>query len=131
MIVLYTKQKGKTMTEKDYIVCFLCGLNRVFRSNKRAEKGRPTEYNFPTIDLKDAFFVQVREGGGKVPGSGIGKGRGKAKGIGFHLIPSASLTLSEAMQDSDYTEVIAGMKQQLIKLFNDAKEIGLINEGDL
>jgi len=122
------------MTKNDYVVCLLCGLNRILESNKRAEKGRPSYLIFHEIDLKNAYFVQVREGGGKIAGTGKtgkGAGRGKTGGSGFHIVEEECLTLLQAMQDPEYSEVIEGFRTQLIKLVRDALEVGFIKEDDL
>ena len=118
------------MVKKDYFVCPLCGMNKIVKSHKREEKGRAEELKWPIIDLKTAFSVQIREGGGKQPGSGK-HGKGKAPGIGFRLIPSESLTLVEVLKNSEYDAITEGMKEQLIRLVKDSLEIGFIKESDL
>lgn len=116
------------MVKKDYIVCPVCGWNRVLESEKRSKKGK--SFRWPVIDLGTFFMVQVREGGGKKAGSGV-KGRGKAPGSGFHLIPSESLTLQEARNDPKYTDVLDEVKVQLLGTISKALEIGWIKENEI
>jgi len=116
------------MVKKDYIVCPLCGWNRVLESTKRDKKGKT--FKWPTINLGSCFIIQVREGGGKKAGSGA-KGRGKAPGSGFHLIPSESLTLKGAMSDPKYTELLGEVKVQLLDTISKALEIGWMTEEEI
>jgi hypothetical protein len=118
------------MTKNDYVVCPLCGMNKIFRSAKREKKGKSEELKWPSIDIKQSFSVQVREGGGKKAGSGK-TGQGKAPGSGFHLIPSESLTLAQMIGSPEYDTVLRGMKEQLIRFIQDALELGFIKRKDL
>lgn len=120
----------KPMVKNDYVVCPLCGMNKIFRSAKREEKGKSEELKWPSIDVKQSFSLQIREGGGKKAGSGA-KGRGKAPGSGFHLVPSESLTLKEMIGSPEYDTVLRGMKEQLIRVIRDALEVGFIKRKDL
>jgi len=87
----------------------MCGLNRVLKTKKRLEKGKPELFQWPTIDLDTAFILQTRIGGGKIGGSGA-KGRGKAPGTGFHLVPSESLTLAEMLHDRYEKSIVEAHK---------------------
>jgi len=116
------------MVKKEYIVCPLCGWNRVLESAKRNAKGKT--FRWPIIDLGTFFMVQVREGGGKKAGSGA-KGRGKAPGSGFHLIPSESLTLQGAMNNPKYTELLDEVKAQLLDTILKALGIGWIKKEEI
>lgn len=118
------------MTKNEYVVCPVCGWNRILRSEKRAEKGKSEQLEWSSIDLNNAFLLQVREGGGKKSGSGA-KGRGKAPGSGFHLVPSESLTLSEMLQDSTYSDILSQMKAQLLRVIKQSIEIGFITKDEL
>jgi hypothetical protein len=118
------------MTKNDYVVCPLCGMNKIFRSAKREQKGKSEELKWPSIDVKQSFSLQVREGGGKKAGTGA-KGRGKAPGSGFHLIPSESLTLKEMIGTPEYDSILRGMKEQLTRFIQDALEVGFIKRKDL
>jgi hypothetical protein len=116
------------MVKKDYIVCPLCGWNRVLESAKRSAKGKT--FTWPTINLGSCFIIQVREGGGKKAGSGA-KGRGKAPGSGFHLIPSESLTLQGARNNPKYTELLDEVKAQLLDTISKALETGWIKKEEI
>ena len=120
------------MVKNEYFACPLCGMNKIVHSIKREkkERSRPEELRWPILDLKTYLVLQVREGGGKKAGSGA-KGRGKAPGSGFHLVPSESLTLSEALKSGEYDSIIEGMKEQLIRLITDSVSVGLIKKTEL
>jgi hypothetical protein len=96
------------MTE--YIVCPLCGRNRVIKSK---DKGY---IRWDYVDLKSAPLLQVRDDTG-------------GRGSGFPLV--ASKTLAEISQDPAYSQVIEGMKQQLIRLVKEGLELGLLEKEDL
>ena len=119
------------MTKNDYVVCPLCGFNKILRSAKRGQKeGKTEELKWPNIDLNNAFLLQVREGGGKKAGSGA-KGRGKAPGSGFHLVEAESLTLSEMVGNPAYSEILSQMKDQLLQVIRQSLEIGFIHKGEI
>jgi len=118
------------MVKNEYVVCPLCGMNKIVTAKKRLEKGKPERLTWPTIDLKEAFMLQVREGGGKKAGTGA-KGKGKAPGSGFHLVPSESLTLAEIMKDPSYSDILEEMKDQLLRLIKDCIKIGFIAKEDI
>lgn len=118
------------MTKNEYFACPLCGMNKIIRSSKREEKGKAEELKWPILDLNNYFVLQTREGGGKKAGSGK-EGRGKAPGSGFHLVPSESLTLSEVLKSDEYSAIIEGMKEQLIRLVKNALSTRLLKESDL
>jgi hypothetical protein len=120
----------KPMTKNEYVACPLCGMNKIFRTAKREKKGKSEELKWPSIDLNSYSVLQVREGGGKKAGTGA-KGRGKAPGSGFHLIPSESLTLKEMIGSPEYDDILRGMKEQLIRVIRDALEVGFIKRKDL
>lgn len=105
-------------------------MNKIMRSEKRKRWDKPVELRWPSFSVKDAYILQVREGGGKKAGSG-NKGLGKAPGSGFHIVESESLTLSEMMGKSNYEAVLRGMKQQLLRLINDCLELGFIHMNEL
>jgi len=111
------------MVQREYVICGLCGRNRIIETEK---KGR-VRWDF--VDLGAADFIQLREGGGKKAGMG-GRGyRGSAPGSGFHLI--SAKTLAEVMEDPAYSDVVEGMKQQLIRLVRDSLQMGLIKREEL
>lgn len=118
------------MAKNEYVACGLCGMNKILRSEKRKDKDKPVELRWPSFSVKDAYILQVREGGGKKAGSG-NKGLGKAPGSGFHIIQSESLTLKEMMENPQYENVLEGMKDQLLRLVKDSVEIGFIKKDEL
>ena len=119
------------MTKNDYVVCGLCGMNKVVRSAKREKKGKSEELKWPSIDIKESFSLQVREGGGKKAGSSGKTGRGKAPGSGFHIVEAESLTLKEMMNNPQYENILAGMRDQLLRLIKDSIEVGFIKKEEL
>lgn len=120
------------MAKNEYFVCPLCGMNKIIQSVKRGKKvGRSEELKWPNIDIMESFSVQVREGGGKKAGESGNKGRGKAPGSGFHLVPSESLTLAEVLKNPEYADIVEGMKEQLIRVIKTSLETGLIKKAEL
>jgi len=118
------------MAKKEYVVCPLCGFNKVLQSMKRMEKIGTENLKWAVLDLDTAFILQVREGGGKKSDTGA-IGRGKAPGSGFHLVESESLTLSEMLQDGAYSDILSQMRDQLIRVIKQSIEIGFISIDDL
>jgi hypothetical protein len=104
-----------------YIVCPLCGRNRVVESKKG-----PIRWDY--VDLHNAPILQIREGGGKKAGPPV-KGKGKAPGSGFHLVESR--TLSEILENPKYREIIEGLKSQLARLVRDGIRLGLLTKDDI
>jgi hypothetical protein len=74
--------------------------------------------------------MQIREGGGKRGGSGA-KGRGKAPGIGFKLLEGESLTLSEMAKNDAYSQILARMKKQLIRVVYYCVKEGIMERSEL
>ena len=118
------------MVQNEYVVCPLCGFNRVLRSEKRLQKGKLEYLQWPSFNLNSAFILQVREGGGKKAGTGA-KGQGKAPGSGFHLVPSESLTFAELLDDPSYSEILSQMREQLLTVIKQSLELGFIKKGEL
>lgn len=118
------------MAKKDYVVCPTCGWNKVIESDRRVTKDKDGFIHWPKVDLKTCFIIQVREGGGKKTGSGV-KGRGKAPGSGFHLIPKESLTLREAITNPKYINLLDEVKVQLLDTLSKALEIGWIKKEEI
>ena len=79
-------------TGRDYIVCPLCGWNRVL---ERIDKGR---IRFGNFDLERGFFVQTRYGGGRASG--------------FFLNKNESRTLSDVINGGEYTDLLTQIKIQ-------------------
>ena len=112
----------------EYVKCPLCGFNRVYRSMKRLDKGKPEELQWMLSDPATDYILQIRAGGGKKAGTGA-KGRGKAPGSGFHLIDGS--TLSQMITDGTYSELLSQMQEQLIRLVNHSIEIGFISKENI
>ncbi len=101
------------MAKIEYVVCPLCGRNRVL---KLKDKG---EARFPGYEsTKEDFSVdytpmlQVREGGGR--------------GSGFNLLPGDSFTLSEMLDKEEYKDLLADLAGQVKKLYDSFVELNLI-----
>ncbi len=118
------------MVRIKYVVCPLCAFNKVLISKKRLEKGKSEKLEWPSLDLDNAFILQIREGGGKKGGTGA-KGRGKAPGSGFKLVPEESLTLAEMMESGDYDDVLDQMKEQLLNVVRQSLELGFIERSEI
>ena len=116
------------MKQIEYVVCPLCGRNRVL---ERKEKGMLGWPNGVPLDLNSTFLLQVREGGGKKSGVG-GRGyRGSAPGSGFHLVESESLTLSQMLENGSHEEILAGLKAQLLNVMKQSIELGFIKREEI
>lgn len=118
------------MAKNEYIVCPLCGWNKILTSIKRLEKDKPEYLQWASLDLTSVFILQVREGGGKKAGTGA-KGRGKAPGSGFKLVPSESLTLAQMLDDSSYSEILSQMRDQLLTVIRQSLELGFIRREEI
>lgn len=116
------------MKKVEYVVCPLCGRNRVLERKEKERTGWP---NGIPLDLKSTFLLQVREGGGKKLGVG-GRGyRGSAPGSGFHLVEDESLTLIQMVENGEYEEVLAGLKEQLLNVIRQSIEIGFVKRDEI
>ncbi len=124
------------MAEVIYIVCPLCGMNRVLvKKGSRAVIEHKIDPSTPmeerkgriafAIDLGNGYFVQVREARGKVPATpdelaaeqrGAKVGRGKRRGYGFRL--TGGLTLDQAKALPEYSDLIQQIKNQSKAILN-------------
>jgi len=100
-----------------YIVCPLCGRNRVLESERARQKGKG-ELRWDFFDPKTGLLVQVREAGGKLPHeeqpeAAIHK-RGGARAYGFPL--KHGLTMEEAKAQG-YDELLQDIKLQVNRLY--------------
>lgn len=118
------------MAKNEYFACPLCGMNKVVRASSRERKGKAEELKWPNLNLEEYLVLQVREGGGKKSGSG-NKGRGKAPGSGFHLVPSESLTFEEVLKNPEYANIVEGMKDQLIRVIKTSMTSGLVSKEEI
>ena len=115
----------------EYFVCPLCGLNRAVKSIRRADKGKPEIVRFDSgrlPELEEMIILQVREGGGKKPGTGK-KYRGSTKGSGFHLVEG--YTLKEILDKEEYRDIIQSMKEQYLRLLRGFLALGLITREEI
>jgi len=122
------------MARIEYLVCPLCGLNRVVRSHRRAEKGKEELVRFDHArlpEIEDMIILQIREGGGKQPGTGGGKGSGKgsAKGVGFRL--KDGLTLKDMIETGDYDEILEDLKAQFLRQLAGFLRTGFISKKEI
>ena len=117
------------MTKKvEYVVCPLCGRNRVLETHAKGRIGWP---NGTPLNLRRTKLLQVREGGGKKSGE-MGKGyRGSAQGSGFHLVPEDCLTLPEMIESHAYDVVLSEMKDQLIRIVRQSISIGFVRREEV
>lgn len=122
------------MARVEYIVCPLCGMNRVLRSHKRADKGKPeiVRFNHARLpEIEEMDILQIREGGGKQVGTGGGPGSGKgsARGIGFRKV--GGMTLEEIMNDPEYDSILEDLKAQYLRQLKGLIRIGFISTEEL
>lgn len=101
------------------IVCPLCMHNFEERDVRR--KGR-----FLMFNPNEHSFIYIEEIGGKI--SGTGAGRGKAKG---RIEVIEGITLEEAKKDGSYDDIIISIKKQIIKIVNEFIKLGIIKKGDI
>ena len=104
--------------EITYVVCPLCGRNRVLevRSEKAKAKGKG-RLRWDFFDPETSYLVQIREAGGKLPSDqqdGLPKTIGKAKAIGFPL--QSGLTWEEANRNGEFQDQIEAIRIQIKKL---------------
>ncbi len=79
--------------------------------------------------LSVLIVLQVREAKGKLSSQGTRRGRGQAPGQGFPLTDSK--TLEELIEDPKYSDVLSGLKAQLLRLLRDGIELVLIERGEI
>jgi len=111
----YKEQGHRGHRDIVYVVCPLCGRNRVMESQRAKEKGKE-ELRWDFFDPETGILIQVREAGGKLPHEeqpdGIRK-RGGARAYGFRL--KHGLNLKEA-KDNGYDSQVEAIKLQLNRL---------------
>ena len=115
------------MGRAEYIVCPLCGLNRVLRSKGRAEKGKPEIARFNSMrlpEIEEMPILQVREGGGKKPGKWGKRGRGGAPGRGFKTVET--YTIKDLMENPEYEEILQDLKAQYLRVLKGFVRTGFI-----
>ena len=101
----------------DYVVCPLCGRNRVAKSVLRLVKNKDPTLRWDYVNPATADFVQVRQQHKCLPGW-------KCKG--FTKVPGKEKTVLQAYNDPKYRPVVLGMLQQLHKLISDLEELGVV-----
>lgn len=111
----YKEQRHRGNREIIYVVCPLCGRNRVLESARAQEKGKEgLRWDF--FDPETGLLVQIRQAGGKLPHDeqpeGIRK-RGGARAYGFRL--KHGLTLKEA-KENGYDSQFEAIKLQVNRL---------------
>jgi ssDNA-binding Zn-finger/Zn-ribbon topoisomerase 1 len=103
------ERKKKAIEEgiaRTYIVCPLCGLNRVL---EKWEKGK---IKFGNFDLEKSFFVQVRYSTG-----------GRASG--FWLNENESKRISEIANNEEFRDLLIQIKNQCKAILKYFSEIGI------
>lgn len=98
-----------------YVVCPLCGRNRVLevRSAWAKEKGKG-RLRWDFFDPSSGVLIQIREARGKLKGEER-KGRGQAKGSGFPL--KEGMNIKEA-REKGFDDQVEAIKAQVQKLNN-------------
>ena len=91
---------------RTYIVCPLCGLNRVL---VKWEKGR---IRFGNFDLKNSFFIQTRYVRG-------------GRGSGFWLNENESRRISEITDDNEFRDLLVQIKNQCQAILNYFDRLGI------
>lgn len=100
----------------EMMICPLCARSRPVYS----KRWRNPEIRWDFWD-ENSPFVQIREGGGKKPGKGLGSGkRGSAPGAGFPTVQA--FTLDGANKQEQYQKAIKEMIQQIRKIFEIVKK---------
>lgn len=110
----------------EYMVCPLCGRNRIIETKRKGRIGWPDGRPF---NLDTTTLLQIREGGGKKPEGGGGGYRGSAPGSGFHLV--GGLTLQDMIDKGGYDDLLEGLKQQLLLVIRQGVRIRWIKKEDL
>lgn len=106
----------------EYIVCHLCGRNRIKASKIKGS------LRWDYADLITSPFLQVREGIGPGASPKKRKGRG-APGQGFPTVETR--TLIEIRDNPEYQTIIQGYRDQIVKIAKQAIKIGLISKDEL
>jgi len=116
------------MKKIDYMVCPVCGRNRVIKTERKGFILWPGEDKF---NVKSTYLLQIREGGGKQPGPGKHKGiyRGCNRGSGFHLVDGK--TLLDMIAAGAYPDVLDDFKVQIIDLLQQFIEAGFIKRTEI
>lgn len=118
--------EGIAMKRVEYVVCPVCGRNRVLETKEKGRVGWP---NGVPLDLESTFLLQIREGGGKKAGEGGHGYRGSAPGSGFHLVDG--LTLPQMIESGNYEEILEGLKQQLLRVVKQSIDVGFIERDEI
>jgi|GEM_PF-7034572 len=94
----------------EMMVCPLCARSRPVYS----KRWKDPEIRWDFWD-ENSPFLQIREGGGKKPGKGLGSGkRGSAPGAGFPTVQA--FTLDGAIKQGKYDQAIKNMIKQIKKI---------------
>jgi hypothetical protein len=107
----------------EYIVCHLCGRNRVRKSKTKGS------IRWDYADLITSPFIQIRETTGKVRGSSLKRGRGQAPGSGFPTVETR--TLPDILNDPECKPIIQGCRDQIVKLARQTIQIGLVDREEI
>ena len=90
-------------TSIEYVVCPLCGLNRVLDKHS---KGR---VRWDRVDPEQALILQVRYGGGW--------------SSGFHLEEERSMTLDMMASDPRYRGIVKAIRDQAARLLAHIEDV--------
>ena len=106
------RRRDLNMGRFSTMICPLCSRNRVTVSKKDPE----IRWDYWG---EESPLIQIREGGGKKPGSGkvtigVKTKRGSTPGYGFPTVET--FTLEEAINDPEYSKYVYEMIEQIEKL---------------
>lgn len=112
------------MAEVVYIVCPMCGMNRVLEKKASTALARSKDVSevkgrirFDHVDLENGIIVQVRERmGGKEPV----KRRGRGGGTGFPL--KRGMTLEQMKARPEYSDLVDQIRESAQNIIDKLEE---------
>jgi len=112
------------MAEIVYIVCPMCGMNRVLEKKASSALARSMDVSgvkgrirFDHIDLENGIIVQVRE---RVEGKEQVKRLGRGGGLGFPL--KRGMTLEQMRAKPEYSDLIEQIRESAQKIIDKLEE---------
>lgn len=112
------------MVEVVYIVCPMCGMNRVLEKKASSALARSMDVSevkgrirFDHVDLENGIIVQVRE---RVEGKEQVSRRGRGGGMGFPL--KRGMTLEQMIAQPKYRDLIDQIRESAQKIIDKLEE---------
>lgn len=112
------------MAEVVYIVCPMCGMNRVLEKKASTALARSMDISevkgrirFDHVDLENGIIVQVRE---RVEGKEQVKRRRRGGGTGFPL--KRGMTLEQMRAQPEYSDLINQIRESAQKIIDKLEE---------